>query len=419
MGYSSETICVHGAYDPSKHNRSRAVPLYQSAAFTYDSSDHAAGLFALEEEGYIYMRLNNPTVDEAEKRVALLEGGLGSVGFASGMAASSGFLLNFLRQGDEVLAANCLYGGSTGLLKDTLPSLGITAVFFDPLYPEKIESLITSATRLILVENLANPILTVPDIAAYAAIAHKHKLPLAVDNTVATPLLSRPFLYGADFVIHSCTKYMEGHGNIIGGMVVDSGTYCWDKERYPLMFDPAPSGQPYYEKYGSQAFLTRLRGKVLMNLGGCMAPFHAYMLIHGLESLHVRIERHCQNALAIARWLEKHPRVAWVCYPGLSSHPYYLNAQKYLGGMFGGMIGFGLKGGFTACKQFIDNVKLLSHTTNIGDAKTLVIHPASTTHRNLSAEDKKAVGITDDFIRLSVGLEKAEDLMAEMDKAIG
>lgn len=412
--YSLETICVHGAYNPSEHQRARAVPLYQSSAFVYDSVDHAANLFALDEPGFIYSRLGNPTVDEAEKRIALLEGGYGAVGFASGMAALTGFCLNMLRPGDEILAANCLYGGSMGLLQDTLPTLQIATRFFDPLDSGELEKNITSRTRLILVENLANPTLVVPDIAAISSIAKKHRLPLLVDNTIATPILTNPIAYGADFVIHSCTKYMEGHGSIIGGMIVDAGSFVFDRERYPLLFEDAPGGVPFAEKFGKDAFLTRLRGKVLMNTGGCMSPFSAFLLIHGLESLPVRMERHCRNAAAIASFLSSHEKVAWVNYPGQKGHPSHGNALRYLRRCFGAMVGFGLAGGYEQCKCFINSVRLLTHSTNIGDTKTLVIHPASTTHRNMTIEERRKSGISDDFIRMSVGLENSDDLIREV-----
>jgi O-acetylhomoserine (thiol)-lyase len=416
--YSPETICVHGTYNPHEHNRARAVPLYQSSAFVYDTVDHAANLFSLDEPGFIYSRLGNPTVDEAEKRIALLEGGHGAVAFASGMAALTGFCLNLLKPGDEILAANCLYGGSVGLLRDTLPTLQISTRFFDPLDIESLQRNITSRTRLVLVENLANPTLVVPDVASISVILKKHGLPLLVDNTIATPILTNPTVHGADFVIHSCTKYMEGHGNIIGGMIVDAGTFTFDKERYPLLFEDAPGGISFVEKFGKDAFLNRLRGKVLMNTGGCMAPFHAYMLIHGLESLHVRMERHCNNAAILAEFLSKHEKVAWVNYPRLTNHPSHENAVNYFRKHFGAMVGFGLKGGYEACKIFINNVCLLSHSTNIGDAKTLVIHPASTTHRNMTSEERIQSGISDDFIRMSVGLENSDDLILELEKSL-
>jgi O-acetylhomoserine (thiol)-lyase len=415
--YDLDTLLIHGGYRPRDHQRARMVPIYQTAAFCYDDVEHAASLFALESPGFIYSRLGNPTVDVAEQRLAAAERGIGAVGFASGMAAVTGIILNCLKPDDEILASNCLYGGSIGLLGDTLPQLGIRTRFFDPLDLGSLERAYTASARMVFVENLANPSLTVPDHEAIGAFCRAKRLPLVVDNTIATPYLTRPIEYGADLVVHSCTKYLEGHGAILGGMVIDSGRFPWDRERYPLLFESAPSGRSFLDAFGEQAFLKRLRGKVLMNTGGCMAPMHAYLLVHGMESLHVRMERHCRNAVKIAEALTRHPKVAWVRYPGLPDHPSHRTASRWLSA-FGGMIGFGPAGGFDACKRFIDRVELLTHGTNIGDTKTLVIHPASTTHRNVPREARLAAGISDDFVRLSVGLESAEDLLAEIDQAL-
>ncbi|MGE5784552.1 MAG: O-acetylhomoserine aminocarboxypropyltransferase/cysteine synthase family protein [Myxococcales bacterium] len=416
--YSRDTELVHGDFDPQQHCRSRAVPIYQTAGFTYDSADHAAGLFGLEQSGFIYSRLGNPTVDEAEKRLFQLEGGVAAVAFASGMAAMSGLILNVLKPGDEILAASCLYGGSIGLLRDTLSTLGITTRFFNPLDGNELRQLVSNKTRMIIVENLANPRLLVPDHDALRAVAASHAIPYVVDNTLGTPYLTNPSEYGADLVLHSCTKYLDGHGSILGGMVIDIGRFAWPKERYPLMHESAPSGRSFVEEFGPLAFTARLRSKVLMNMGACMSPFSAFLLIRGMESLHVRMARHCESALTLARFLAEHPLVSWVCYPGLPNHPAHELAKRYLRTHFGGMIGFGIKGGYEAGKRFIDQVKLLCHTTNIGDTKTLVIHPASTTHRNLTKAEREAAGIGDDFIRLSVGLEDPADLEYELDRAL-
>ncbi len=413
-----DTVCVHGAYDPYEHKGARAMPIYQSAAYCYDSADSAAALFSFAEEGSIYSRLGTPTTDEAEKRVALLEGGIGAVSFASGMAALSGFALNLLRSGDVIAASNSLYGGSMGLLTDSLPRLGITARFFDPLSAESLESVMDDRVRLVLAENLANPALSVPDHAGISAVAKRYRVPYLVDNTLATPITSRPAEFGADYVLHSCTKYMMGHGDAIGGMLVDSGTFAFDPERYPLLFDPSPTGKPFAESFGSKAFLTRLRGKVLMNLGGCMAPFHAWLLLRGLESLHVRYPRHLENAVRLAEALARHPAVARVNHPSFPGHPSHANANRYLGGNYGAMLGFSLKGGYDACRAFIDRVRLVSHTTNIGDTKTLVIHPASTTHRNMDAEARRLAGIGEDYIRVSVGIEHWEDVYRAIGEAL-
>ncbi len=415
---NKETLCVHGSYDPFEHHRSRSVPLYQSSAYCYDSTESAAALFSFAETGNIYSRLGTPTTDEAESRVSLLEGGIGAVSFASGMAALSGFMLNLLRPGDEIAASSQLYGGSAGLLSDTLPALGITARFFNPLSPESLEGVLTDRTRLVLAENLANPALSVPDHAGISAVCRREGLPYLVDNTLATPMISRPFSYGADFVLHSCTKYMVGHGDAIGGMIVDGGSFSFDPGRYPSLFEAAPDGRPYAEAFGARAFLTRLRSKILMNLGGCMATFNAWLLLRGLETLHLRYERHLDNAAYLASELSRHPSVAWVNHPSLEGHPSRANAERYLGGRYGAMIGFGLKGGFEACRSFIDRVRLVSHTTNIGDTKTLVIHPASTTHRNMDGEARRAAGIGDDFIRLSVGIEHRDDILAAITSAL-
>jgi len=413
-----DTVCVHGTYDPFEHRGARSMPIYQSAAYCYESADHAADLFSFEAEGNIYSRLGTPTTDEAESRVALLEGGIGAVSFASGMAALSSFVLNFLKSGDMIASSSALYGGSMGLLTDTLPALGITTRFFDPLDPVSLERVMTGSVRLILTENLANPALSIPDHEGIASIARKWRVPYLVDNTLATPLVCRPAAHGADFILHSATKYLMGHGDAIGGIIVDAGTFEFDRERYPLMFDAAPDGRSFVESFGKKAFLTRLRGKALMNLGGCMAPFHAWLLIRGLESLPVRLERHLANARFLADALARDSRVAWVNHPSLESHPSRANADRYFGGKYGAMVGFGLKGGYDACKGFIDRVSLISHTTNIGDTKTLVIHPASTTHRNMDASARAAAGIGDDFIRMSVGLENPDDLLRAIEAAL-
>ncbi|MFC1641940.1 O-acetylhomoserine aminocarboxypropyltransferase/cysteine synthase family protein [Myxococcota bacterium] len=415
---SLDTLLVHGGYRPHDHARSRMVPIYQTAAFCYDSVDHAARLFALEEPGFIYSRIGNPTVEFAERRLAVVEKGVAAVAFASGMAAATALVLNCLRPGDEILAANCLYGGTIGLFGDTLPTLGIRTRFFDPLDASSLAAVDSPAVRLIFVENLANPRLAVPDYEMVTRFCRQRRLPLVVDNTIATPYLTTPADYGADLVLHSCTKYLEGHGAIIGGMIIDRGSFEWDRDRYPLLFEAAPNGKPYVEAYGQLGFTHRLRGKVLMNTGGCMAPMNAYLLVHGMESLHVRMARHCENARRIAQALSSDPRVAYVVHPSLPNHPSHATASRYLRD-FGAMLGFGLRGGFEACKRFIDRVELLTHGTNIGDTKTLVIHSASTTHRNVPLEQRIAAGIGDDFIRVSVGLEAASDLLAAIDSAVG
>ncbi|MBN1960702.1 MAG: O-acetylhomoserine aminocarboxypropyltransferase/cysteine synthase [Deltaproteobacteria bacterium] len=416
--YAPETELVHGTYEPQAHQHARAIPLYQTAAFTYDSSDHAAELFNFKESGFIYSRLGNPTVAEAEIRVAMLEGGVAGVAFASGMAAVTGLILNMLRPNDEIVAASCLYGGSIGLLRDTLSTLGIKTRFFNPLDENSLRTQITEKTRLIFVENLANPSLLVPIHETLSAIAHEINVPYVVDNTIATPYLTNPINYGADFVIHSCTKYLDGHGMIIGGILVDAGRFIWQPERYPLMFESTPTGRAYAEQFGPLAFTTRLRGKVLMNMGACMSPHTAWLMLRGMETLHIRMQRHCENASQLAKFLKSHAQVKWVCYPELEDHPSHTQAKKYLRQYFGAMIGFGVAGGYEAGRHFIDQIELLCHSTNIGDTKTLVIHPASTTHRNLNINERENAGIGDDFIRMSVGLENVNDLITELDRAL-
>jgi O-acetylhomoserine (thiol)-lyase len=299
-----------------------------------------------------------------------------------------------------------------------LSTLGITTRIFDPLNASELASLVTSRSRLIIVENLANPRLLVPDHHALHEIAAANHIPYVVDNTLCSPYLTNPIDYGADIVLHSCTKYLDGHGNILGGMVIDRGHFQWSRERYPLLHELTPCGRSFVDEFGPLAFTARLRSKVLMNTGGCMSPFSAFLLLRGIETLHVRMERHCENAAALAKYLETHPKVSWVCYPGLENHPAHAHAKRYLRRHFGGMLGFGIKGGYEAGRRFIDQVKLLCHSTNIGDTKTLVIHPASTTHRNLTTAEREQAGIGDDFIRVSVGLEDVTDLKRELDLAL-
>ena len=394
------------------------MPIYQASAYCYDSADEAASLFAGESEGNIYSRLGTPTTDEAESRVALLEGGIGAVSLSSGMAALSGCILNILRAGDAIAASTSLYGGSMGLLGDTLPRLGIEARYFDPLRPESLREAMDGSIRLVIAENLANPSLSVPDHERISAIAREWRVPYLVDNTLATPISCRPIEFGADYVLHSTTKYMTGHGDSIGGMIVDAGSFSFDRDRFPLIYDSPPEGRTYVEAFWTVAFLARLRMRVLMNLGGCMAPFNAWLLLRGLESLHVRYPRHLENAAFLAGKLASRHDVAWVNHPSLPSHHSHENARRYLGGSFGAMVGFAPQGGYEAAKRFIDHVRLVTHTTNIGDAKTLVIHPASTTHRNMSESQRKAAGIGDDFIRVAVGIEDATDLYGAIDEAL-
>ena len=418
--YRFETLQLHGGQVPEPTTGSRAVPIYQTTSFCFRDTEHAARLFALEEEGFIYSRIMNPTTDVLEKRLALLEGGVGALAFASGQAACTAGVLNIVPPGHQVVAASTLYGGTVTLLDSTFRRLGVETVFVDPADPANFEKAITERTRLVFVETIGNPELAVPDISAIAEVAHAAGVPLMVDNTFATPYLCRPLEHGADIVMHSLTKYIGGHGTCIGGILVDGGKFDWANGKFPMLTEPDPSyhGLRYVEAFGQAAYIAKARVNILRDLGACISPFNAFLILQGCETLSLRMERHSANALAIAQWLEAHPLVTWVKYPGLPSHPSHELAKRYLPRGCSGMIGFGIKGGLEAGKKFIDSVRLCSHLANIGDAKTLVIHPASTTHQQLSEEQQRACGVTPDFIRLSVGLEAVEDIIADLDQAL-
>jgi len=419
------TKSLHAGQVPDPTTGSRAVPLYQTASYVFKSSEHAANLFALKEFGNIYTRLMNPTTAVFEERMAALEGGTGGLALASGMAAISTALLAISRTGDEFIAADNLYGGTYQLFHYTFPKLGREVKFFKSSEPESVKALITEKTKAIYVETVGNPKLDVPNFELLAKIAHEAGLPLVVDNTVGVGL-ARPFEYGADIVVASATKFIGGHGTSIGGIIVDSGKFQWDNGRFPEFTEPDPSyhGIVYWDALkdvpgmGNVAFILKVRVTLLRDLGAALSPFNARDLLLGLETMPMRQERHSKNALELAQWLNAHPSVEWVNYPGLPDSPHYANASKYLKGGFGGILGFGVKGGMEAGIRFIDNVKLLSHLANIGDAKTLVIHPASTTHQQLNAEERLATGVTDDYIRVSVGLEDIEDIKADIDQAL-
>ena len=419
------TLSLHAGQVPDPTTGSRAVPLYQTAAYVFKSSEHAANLFALKEFGNIYTRLMNPTTDVFEKRVAALEGGTGALATASGQAAITYALLAITRLGDEIVAADNLYGGTYQLFHHTLPKLGRTTVFVNSRDPEAFRKAITTKTRAVYVETIGNPKLDVPDFEAIAKIAHEAGVPLVVDNTVGVGLV-RPFDHGADIVVASATKYIGGHGTSIGGVIVDSGHFRWNNGKYPEFTEPDPSyhGISYWDALGNVpgmgnvAFILKIRVTLLRDTGAVLSPFNAREFLLGLETLPLRVARHSENALAVATWLKAHPLVAWVNYPGLPDSPNHAVAAKYLKKGFGGIVGFGIKGGLEAGKRFIDNVKLLSHLANIGDAKTLVIHPASTTHQQLTAEEQQATGVTPDFIRLAVGLEDLEDIKGDIDQAL-
>ncbi|NCC92115.1 MAG: O-acetylhomoserine aminocarboxypropyltransferase/cysteine synthase [Opitutae bacterium] len=425
MNPGIHTLSLHAGQQPDPATGARAVPIYQTSSFVFRDSDHAANLFALKEFGNIYTRLMNPTTDVFEKRMAALEGGTGALGVASGMAAISYALLAITRLGDEIVSGNNLYGGTYQLFHHTFAKLGRSVVFVDSRDPEAFRRAITDKTRALYVETIGNPKLDVPDFEALAEIAHEHGIPLIVDNTVGAGLV-RPFDHGADIVVASATKYIGGHGTSLGGVIVDSGRFQWNNGKFPEFTEPDPSyhGLKYWDALGNVpgmgnvAFILKIRLTLLRDLGAAMSPFNAHQFLLGLETLPIRQRRHSENALAVARWLQSHPRVRWVVYPGLEDDPGHPLAAKYLRKGFGGLVGFGIEGGLEAGRRFINSVKLLSHLANIGDARSLVIHPASTTHQQLTAEEQQAAGVTEDYIRLSVGLEDVEDIQADMDQAL-
>lgn len=419
------TLALHAGQvdDPATH--SRAVPIYATAAYNFTSPEHAADLFALKEFGNIYSRLMNPTCDVLEKRLAALDGGAAALAFASGQAAITAAILTIVHAGQNFVSSRSLYGGTTTLFTQTLKKLGVEVRFFDVQKPEEIAALVDANTRLVYIESMGNPKGDVPDFRAIADAAHKHGLPLVVDNTVTTPWLIRPLDHGADIVVYSTTKYLGGHGVHVGGAVVDGGRFDWSANpaKWPEFCapDPAYHGTVFAEALkpiGNIAYIIHIRTHWLRDTGACMSPFAAFLFLLGIETLHVRMPRHVENALAVARWLKQHPAVAWVNYAGLEDNPSYANAKKYLPRGAGAIIGFGIKGGREAGKTFIRNVKLCSHLANIGDAKTLVIHPASTTHQQLSDEEQRAAGVNPEFIRLCVGIEDLADIQADLDQAL-
>lgn len=417
---SIETLALHAGQSPDSETLSRAVPIYQTSSYVFRSSEHAANLFGLKEPGNIYTRLMNPTTDVLEQRLAALDGGVGALAVASGQAAITYAVLNIASAGQNIVSTSFLYGGTYNLFHYTLPRLGIQVKFVDSSDPENIRRAIDQDTRLVYSESVGNPKNNVDDFEAIAAIAHEAGIPLIVDNTVTTPWLFRPLEHGADIVVYSLTKFIAGHGTSIGGAIVDGGTFNWGNGRFPDLTEPDPSyhGLKYWEALGSQAYILKMRVTLLRDMGACLSPFNAFQILQGVETLHVRMPRHVENARAVASWLERHPLVSWVNYPGLASHRDHANARKYLPKGEGAIIGFGIKGGVKAGGKFIDNVKLLSHLANIGDAKSLVIHPASTTHQQLSEEEQLASGVSPDFIRLSIGLENIDDIIADISQAL-
>ena len=421
-----DTVAVHaGQESPDPATGSRAVPIYQTTSYVFKSTDHAANLFALKELGNIYTRIINPTNDIFEKRVAAIEGGTGALAVASGQAAETLALLAITQVGDEIVSANNLYGGTYQLFHHTFPKLGRTVRFVDSQKPEEFKRAITLKTRAIYAETVGNPKLDVPDFEALAKIAHEAGIPLVVDNTVGVGLV-RPIDYGVDIVVASATKYIGGHGTSIGGIIVDSGKFKWNNGKFPEFTEPDPSyhGIKYWEAFGNfpglgnVAFIFKVRVQLLRDLGPALSPFNAFLFLQGLEDLPLRQRKHSENALKVAEFLSKHRLVNWVNYPGLKDNPNHKVASKYLKGYYGGLVGFGIKGGLEAGKRFINSVKLFSHVANIGDAKSLVIHPASTTHQQLTTEEQAATGVTADYVRLSIGLEDAEDIIEDLDQAL-
>ena len=417
-----ETLALHGGQEADPTTGARAVPIYQTTSYQFKDTEHAANLFGLSEFGNIYTRLMNPTTDVLERRVALLDGGVGALAVASGQSAITLALLNIARAGDEIVSADNLYGGTYNLLHYTFSRLGIHVRFVKSNDLDAFQKAITPKTKAIYAESIGNPKLDVADIEGIAQIAHKNGIPFILDNTVS-PYLLRPIDFGVDIVVYSATKFIGGHGTSLGGIIVDSGKFDWTSGKFPLIADSEPSyhGINFVEALkpsGNIAYIIKARVVLLRDLGPALSPFNAFLLLQGLETLHLRMPYHCVNALAVAQYLEKHPKVSWVNYPGLTSSPQQKKAKKYLPKGAGAIIGFGIKGGLKAGKTFINSLELISHLANVGDAKTLAIHPATTTHQQLSAEEQLATGVTPDFIRLSIGLEHIDDIIADIDQAL-
>jgi O-acetylhomoserine (thiol)-lyase len=419
--YGFETLALHGGQQPDPTTNSRAVPLYQTSSYVFNSTEHAANLFGLKEFGNIYTRIMNPTQAVFEERVALLEGGVAALALSSGQAAETLAILNIAGAGDEIVSTTSLYGGTYNLFAYTLPKLGITVKFVEPT-ADAVKGAITDKTKAVYSETIGNPNLVTLDIAAVADVAHAAGVPLIIDNTFASPYLVNPIKHGADIVIHSATKFIGGHGTSIGGIVVDGGKFDWAASgRFPDFTTPDESyhGLVHAEAFGPLAFILKLRVQGLRDLGPAISPFNAWLFIQGLETLPLRMERHSQNALALANFLSEHPKVSWVNYPGLPSHPAYATAAKYhRDGLFGAILGFGVKGGLEAGRTVIESVKLFSHLANVGDAKSLIIHPATTTHSQLDDAAQRATGVTPDYLRLSVGIESIGDIIADIDQAL-
>ncbi len=415
-----ETLALHGGQIPDPTTGARAVPIYQTTSYQFQDTDHAARLFGLQEFGNIYTRIMNPTTDVFERRMAALEGGVGALALASGQAAETLAILNLAGAGDNIVSSTDLYGGTYNLFRHTLPKIGIATRFVDGRDIEGFRAAIDDRTRAFFLELVGNPRLDVLDLERIAAVAHEAGVAVIVDATTVTPYLWQPLKHGADIVIHSATKYIGGHGTSIGGVIVDGGTFDWANGRYPEFTTPDPSyhGLVYTQALGNLAYIIKVRVQGLRDIGASISPFNSFLLLQGLETLPLRMERHSQNALAVARYLSEHSKVAWVNYPGLPSHPSYELAQKYLPRGQSGILGFGIKGGLEAGKKFINSLKLFSHLANIGDAKSLAIHPASTTHSQLTPEEQALTGVTEDYVRLSIGIETVDDIIADLEQAL-
>jgi len=418
-----DTIAIHGGIKIDRDTLSRAVPLYRTTSYLFKSSEHAVKLFNLEEEGYIYTRIGNPTQEVLEKRVAMLEGGKGALALASGTSAIFYTAINICESGDEIISSDKLYGGTFTMFNDILPQFGIKVRFVNPNNPNEIKTQINKKTKMIYTETIGNPSLDVSDLELLSEIAKEYNIPFVVDSTFTTPYLIRPIEYGANIVVHSLTKWLGGHGTAIGGIVIDAGNFNWQDSKFRLYTEPDESyhGIRFAYDLGENndiAFIMRMRLVPLRNLGACISPDNAWIILQGIETLHLRMERHCENAYKVAKFLEEHPKIEWVRYPGLASHPTHKIAKKYLKKGFGGVVVFGIKGGEEAGRKFIENLKLISHLANVGDAKSLAIHPASTTHSQLSEEAQLKAGITPNLIRLSVGIEHIDDILEDIKQAL-
>ncbi|KKI65368.1 homocysteine synthase [Staphylococcus cohnii] len=415
-----DTLSIHAGQEVDEFSKSRAVPIYQTSSYVFDDTEHARKLFSLEEPGNIYTRIMNPTQNVFEERVAALEGGVGALATASGQAAIHLALLNIVESGDEIVASSNLYGGTYNLFNVTFKKLGIKVHFVDPSDPENFKVALTDKTKAVYAETIGNPRIDVLDIEKVAHIAHEHKIPLIVDNTFPTPYLLRPFEYGADIVIHSATKFIGGHGTSIGGVIVDSGKFNWDNGKFPGLVEPDPSyhGVSYANDVGEAAYITKARVQLLRDLGSAVSPFNVHEFLIGLETLHLRLERHSENALKVAQYLEAHPKISWVNYPGLESNAYHKLAEKYLPNGQGAILTFGVDGSVEDIAKFVESLNLFSHLANVGDSKSLIIHPASTTHLQLSPEEQKASGVLPELVRLSIGTENIDDIISDLDQGL-